>query len=82
VRVALNSGRVVVGSIGSPERLKYAVVGDTVNVASRLEGLADPNTIVMGEATHRLLDAEPPREDLGLKQLRGRSQPVRVYRIR
>jgi len=82
VRVAINSGRVVVGNLGSPERLKYAVVGDPVNVAARLEGMGETNAVTLGEDTYRLLDGEFSCEDLGPQTLRGREVPVRVYRIR
>ena len=82
VRVAINSGPVVVGSVGSPERLKYAVVGDPVNVAARLEAIAEPNTVVLGEHTRSQLGAELDCEDLGPLRLRGREQPVRAFRIR
>ena len=82
VRVAVNSGPVVVGSVGSPDRLKYAVVGDPVNVAARLEKLGEPGTITLGEATQRELGDEFACEDLGVHQLRGRKVPVRAYCIR
>lgn len=81
VRVALNSGRVVVGSVGSRNRLKYAVIGDAVNVAARLESLGEPNTITLGEATQQLLAGSVACEDLGPTHLRGRERPIRVYRI-
>ena len=82
VRVAINSGRVMVGSIGPPDRLKYAVIGDPVNVAARLERLGDPNTITLGEETFRRLNGEFGCDDLGPQQLRGRERPVRAYRIK
>ncbi len=82
VRVANNSGRVVVGSVGSPDRLKYAVIGDAVNVAARLEGIGEPGCITLGAETHRRLDEAFPCEDLGPQKLRGRDLPVRAYRIR
>ena len=82
VRVAVNSGRVVVGTVGSPNRLKYAVIGDPVNVAARLESIGEPNALTMGEETWRRLSAPGDCEDLGPIKLRGRVQPVRAYRIR
>lgn len=81
-RIAINTGRTMVGNVGPPNRLKYAVVGDTVNVASRLEGMGEPNTITIGEQTYRQLSEREGWEDLGPLQLRGREKPVRGYRMR
>jgi len=80
VRVAINSGRVVAGSIGPPSRLKYAVVGDAVNVAARLEGIGQPGEVTLGEETFRRLK-DVPCEDLGPVKLKGREREIRVYRI-
>jgi class 3 adenylate cyclase len=54
VRQGLNTGLVVVGSIGNDLRMDYTAVGDTTNVAARLQAAADPGRIVLSEATHRL----------------------------
>src|SRR5215510_11306101 len=54
VRQGLNTGLVVVGSIGNDLRMDYTAVGDTTNVAARFQQLAEPGSIVMGEATYRL----------------------------
>lgn len=80
-RIAVNTGSVVVGSVGPAHRLKYAVVGDPVNVAARLEHLGEPNTITLGEETYRRLGGEISCLDLGPTQLRGREQPIRAYRV-
>jgi len=82
IRVAVNSGRVVAGSIGPPARLKYAVVGDAVNVAARLEAIAEPDAITLGEETFRLLGGSMECEDLGPTPLKGKARPIRIYRIR
>src|SRR4030095_653091 len=55
MRQGLNTGLVVVGSIGNDLRMDYTAVGDTTNVAARLQAAADPGRIVMSEATHRLV---------------------------
>jgi adenylate cyclase len=80
-RVALNSGPVVVGDIGSARRVDYTVLGNTVNVASRLEGIAPPDEIVIGPETHRLLAGAIPTVPLGEFQLKGLQQKILAYRV-
>ena len=82
VRAAINSGVVVVGEIGSAIRVDYTVLGNTVNVAARLEELvAKPGQIVMGEGTHNALGGMIPTEHLGDIQLRGLQGRMPAYRI-
>ncbi|MEM8961527.1 MAG: adenylate/guanylate cyclase domain-containing protein, partial [Acidobacteriota bacterium] len=80
-RISLNSGPVVVGDIGSKRRVDYTVLGNTVNVAARLEKIAQPGDIVMGEETHRLAGAEWPSAALGDFDLKGLSERTRVFRV-
>jgi adenylate cyclase len=82
VRVGLNSGPVVVGDIGSARRVDYTVLGNTVNVAARLEALvARPGDVVLGPETHRLLGGAVPTEDLGELQLKGLRQKITAFRV-
>lgn len=81
-RVALNSGLVVVGDIGSARRVDYTVLGNTVNVAARLEsGVARPGDVVIGPETHRLLNGSIRTEPLGELQLKGLQQKIQAYRV-
>lgn len=81
-RVALNSGPVVVGDIGSARRVDYTVLGNTVNVAARLEAfVAKPGDVVLGPETYRLLDGSIPTEALGEFQLKGLQQKITAYRV-
>ncbi|MES1245617.1 MAG: adenylate/guanylate cyclase domain-containing protein [Acidobacteriota bacterium] len=81
-RVALNSGPVVVGDIGSARRVDYTVLGNTVNVAARLEALvAQPGDVVLGPETWRLLNGAIPAEPLGELQLKGLQQKIQAYRV-
>jgi adenylate cyclase len=80
-RVALNSGPVVVGDIGSARRVDYTVLGNTVNVASRLEGATPPGEVVIGPETNRLLAGAIPTEPFGELQLKGLQQRIPAYRV-
>ncbi len=82
-RVAVNSGPVVVGDIGSRRRVDYTVLGNTVNVAARLEAfVARPGDVVLGPETHRLLAGEIETEPLGDFQLKGLERKIVAYRVR
>ncbi len=82
VRIALNSGPVVVGDVGSTRRVDYTVLGNTVNVAARIEAyVADPGEIVLGPETARLLDGAIPLELLGEWELKGLEQKIFTYRV-
>ncbi len=81
-RIALNSGPVVVGDVGSAKRVDYTVLGNTVNIAARLEQAAtEPGEIVIGAETHRLLNGEIPTEPLGEFQLKGLEQRITAHRV-
>jgi adenylate cyclase len=80
VRVALNSGPVVVGEIGSANRVDYTVLGNTVNVAARLEEqVAEAGQIVVGPATYARLSQLFPFTHLGDFKIRGLRTPVSAY---
>ncbi len=83
VRIGIATGVVVVGDIGKGERReKSAIVGETPNLAARLQGVAEPNTIVIGAITHRLVEDLFVCEDLGPQQFKGISEPVAAYQVR
>lgn len=71
LRVGVNSGRVVVGNIGYAARLEYSVLGDTVNVASRLEKLAPPGGAMVGEQTRLLAGDRFEFREAGEQEIRG-----------
>ena len=79
-RVGIATGLVVVGDlIGSGASQEQAIVGETPNLAARLQGIAEPNAVVMAEATRKLLGNLFELEDLGAKDLKGISGPVRAF---
>jgi class 3 adenylate cyclase len=79
-RVGIATGLVVVGDlIGSGEAQERGIVGETPNLAARLQGLAEPNSVVIAESTRKLLGTLFELEDLGARDLRGISGPVRAW---
>ncbi len=81
VRMGLNTGRVVVGGIGDHLRMDYTAVGDTTNLAARLQSLAEPGTILVSETTARLLEGSVKLEALEPAYVKGKAEPVRSFRV-
>jgi adenylate cyclase len=80
-RMGLNSGLVVVGSIGDNLRMDYSAIGDTTNLASRLQGIAEPGTILVSESTSRLVEGYVRLEALQPVQVKGKTEPVPIYKV-
>jgi predicted ATPase/class 3 adenylate cyclase len=80
IRVGIHTG-MVVGAMGGGGHQEQLALGDTPNIAARLQGLAAPDTVVMSEATFRLVEGYCTCEPLGAQTLKGVSQPVAVYRV-
>ena len=81
VRVGIHSGLVVVGEVGVPGRRSELAVGETPNIAARMQAEAQPDTVVISEATERLVRGFFAMEELGARSLRGLKQTKRVYAV-
>ena len=80
VRIGAATGMVVVGDlVGSGEAQEHDIVGETPNLAARLQVIAEPNTLVIAESTRRLLGNLFELKDRGPKELKGIAEPVRVF---
>jgi class 3 adenylate cyclase len=82
VRLGIHTGLVVVGEMGGGTRQEQLALGETPNIAARLQGLAAPNTVVTSAATVPLLGGFFACQALGLHVLKGLPQPVEVYQVR
>ncbi|MFQ5875166.1 MAG: adenylate/guanylate cyclase domain-containing protein [Dehalococcoidia bacterium] len=80
-RMGMNSGLVVVGSIGDNLRMDYSAIGDTTNLASRLQGIAEPGEILVSESTSRLVEGYVRLEALEPVQVKGKTEPVSIFKV-
>ncbi|MDM7999520.1 MAG: adenylate/guanylate cyclase domain-containing protein [Dehalococcoidia bacterium] len=81
MRIGINSGPVIVGSVGYDLRMDYFALGDTTNLASRVQKIAEPGTILATEETQRLAGGYFEFKPLGEVHVKGREQSVKAYRL-
>ena len=81
VRVGINTGLVVVGTVGSDLRMEYSALGDAVNVAARMEQTAEPGSVQVAHDTYRLLSTLFEFQELGRIEIKGKAEPVTTYRV-
>jgi class 3 adenylate cyclase/predicted ATPase len=81
IRIGVHSGLVVVGAMGGAGRYESLALGEVPNVCSRIQGLAEPNTILISAGTYRLIQGYFECQALGAQALRGVAEPVAVYRV-
>ncbi len=81
IRMGINSGYCTVGNFGSEERLDYTIIGGQVNIASRLESMAEPNEILISNNTYALVKDKVAVEEKGEIMVKGIAHPVPTYQV-
>jgi class 3 adenylate cyclase/tetratricopeptide (TPR) repeat protein len=81
MRIGLNSGRVIVGSVGTDLKMEYTAVGDTVNLASRMQTMAEPGGILVAPATYRMARDFFQFRPVGKVKVKGKEEPVEAYQL-
>jgi class 3 adenylate cyclase len=80
--IGVNSGDAIVGNFGSETRMEYTAIGDAVNVAARLEGIARPQQILISQATMEAAGDDYEYLELGAYKLAGRMEAVNLFEVR
>jgi len=81
VRIGIHTGLVVVGAMGGAGRQEQLALGETPNIAARIQGWAAPNTVAISDATYRLVQGYFACQDLGAQTLRGVPEAMRLYQV-
>jgi adenylate cyclase len=82
LRIAINSGKAVIGDVGSSQRVDYTALGGTINLASRMEAICPPGECIVSEATYTILTQKQGLEEMGEYRFKGIDRPVGVYKTK
>jgi class 3 adenylate cyclase len=81
INFGIHTGKAIIGNVGAPDMMNFTAVGDTVNLAARLQDLSNGGRILISEATYKQLDDAVPTNCIGLRALKGRNEPVLTYAV-
>lgn len=81
VGIGMNTGYLIAGNLGSTKRMNYSIIGDTVNLAARLEGVAKAGEVIITEETFRLLDGAFKVEARDPVKVKGKAEPIVIYSV-
>jgi len=79
--IGINSGKLIVGNIGSKERMKYGVVGENINIAARIEAFTIPGQVLISEATYKNISEDIQPVGSIRTKIKGFNKPIRIFDV-